>query len=264
MPFTHCEDARIHWTEDGAAEAPALVLVGSLGSNLRVWDPVVADLARSFRVIRIDKRGHGRSDVPPGDYTLARLGLDVLAVADDAGAKRFHYAGVSIGGMIGMWLAQHHPERLIRLVLSNTTATVDPAGYRDRITTVRAQGMAAVADAVIARWFTADYTLRHAAHHALVRDALHAIDPVGYTGCCAAIRDMRIAEGLGDIRVPCLVIGGSLDAATPAAHGRAIAQAIQGACYLELPTPHLSHPEVPERFIAALTGFLLHAEPPTG
>lgn len=264
MPFTHCDGTRIHWVEDGAPDASALVLVGSLGSDLRVWDPVMAGLARSFRVIRIDKRGHGRSDVPPGDYTLARLGLDVLAVADAAGAARFHYAGVSIGGMIGMWLAQHHPQRLARLVLSNTTARVDPAGYRERIATVRAQGMAAVADTVIARWFTADYPGRHPEHYALVRDALHGIDPVGYTGCCAAIRDMRIAEGLSSIRVPCLVIAGSLDASTPAAQGQAIAQAIPGAAYLELPTPHLSHPEVPERFIEAVSDFLLRDAPAAG
>lgn len=260
MPFTHCEDARIHWTEDGAADAPALVLVGSLGSNLRVWDPVVAGLARSFRVIRIDKRGHGRSDAPAGDYTMARLGRDVLAVADDAGAARFHYAGVSIGGMIGMWLAQHHPERLRRVVLSNTTAQVTAGGYDERIAAVRAQGMTAVADTVISRWFTEDYPRRQPAHHAMVREALLSIDPAGYTGCCAAIRDMQIAAGLPGIRLPVLVIGGSLDASTPAEQSRRIAAAIPDARYLELPTPHLSHPEVPERFVDEVTRFLREDE----
>lgn len=257
MPFTNCGGVRIHWAEDGAPDAPALVLVGSLGSDLHVWDPVVDGLARAFRVIRVDKRGHGRSDAPPGDYTMARLGADVLAVADDAGAARFHYAGVSIGGMIGMWLAQNHPERLGRVVLSNTTAQVDPSGYGERIAAVRERGMAAVADTVIARWFTPGYAERQAAHHEAVRRALLSIDPIGYTGCCAAIRDMTIASGLPGIAAPTLVIAGSLDASTPAEQGRRIAEAIPGARYLELPTPHLSHPELPERFVDEVTRFLL-------
>ena len=257
MPFTHCDGVRIHWRADGPAEAPALILVGSLGSDLHVWDPVVDGLARSFRVIRIDKRGHGASESPPGDYSMQRLGLDVLAVADAVGAATFHYAGVSIGGMIGMWLAQNHPQRLSRLVLSNTTAHVDPSGYGERIASVRAHGMTSVADTVIARWFTPGYAGRHPAHHAAVRQALLSIDPTGYTGCCAAIRDMTIEARLAGIQVPTLVIAGSLDLSTPAEQGRRIAAAIPGARYLELPTPHLSHPELPERFVDEVTRFLL-------
>lgn len=257
MPYATHDHARLHWQVDGPDDAPPLILVGSLGSDLRVWDPVVPALARTFRVIRMDKRGHGASAATPGDYTMAQLGLDVLAVADAAGAARFHYAGVSIGGMIGMWLAEHRPERLRRLVLSNTTAQVAPNGYDERIAAVRSKGMAAVADTVIARWFLPDYPTRHPAHHAAVRHALHAIDPGGYTGCCAAIRDMTIEAGLADIHVPTLVIAGTLDESTPAAQGRAIARAIPGARLLELPTPHLSHPELPDRFADEVTRFLL-------
>lgn len=257
MPFTNCDGVRIHWQADGPTDAPVLVLVGSLGSDLHVWDPVVDGLARSFRVIRVDKRGHGASDAPPGDYTLERLGRDVLAVADDAGAERFHYAGVSIGGMIGMWLAENAPQRLHRMVLSNTTARVDAAVYDDRIAAVRRDGMAGLVDTLIGRWFTAGYAQRHPEHHAKVRQALLSIDPVGYAGCCAAIRDMTVADGLGGIRVPTLVIAGTLDQSTPPEEGRRIAAAIPGARCLELPTPHLSHPEQPERFVAEVTRFLL-------
>ena len=264
MPDATHDRVRLHWRADGPDEAPPLILVGSLGSDLRVWDPVVPALARSFRVIRMDKRGHGASSASPGDYTMAQLGGDVLAVADAAGAARFHYAGVSIGGMIGMWLAEHRPERLQRLVLSNTTAQVAPNGYDDRIATVRSKGMAAVADTVIARWFLPDYPARHPEHYAAVRQALLSIDPVGYTGCCAAIRDMALAAGLADIHVPTLVIAGTLDESTPAAQGRAIARAIPGARLLELPTPHLSHPEMPDRFADEVTRFLLDDTKPEG
>ncbi|MEN9316597.1 MAG: hypothetical protein RIS35_2990 [Pseudomonadota bacterium] len=257
MPFATHDGVRLHWRADGPDDAPVLMLVGSLGSELHVWDPVVPALARRFRVVRMDKRGHGASDVPPGDYSMAQLGGDVLAVADAAGAMRFHYAGVSIGGMIGMWLAEHRPERLDRLVLSNTTAQVAATGYDERIATVRARGMTAVADGVIARWFTPGYPTRHPEHHAAVRQAMLSIDPIGYTGCCAAIRDMTIKAGLADIRIPTLVIAGTLDESTPAAQGRAIAEAIAGARLLELPTPHLSHPELPERFADEVTRFLL-------
>ncbi len=256
MPFVHCDGTRIYWRVDGRPENPPLLLVNSLGSDHAMWSPVLDGLVRAFRVIRMDTRGHGASDAPPGDYTLERLGRDALAVADAAGAARVHFAGVSLGGMTGMWIAAHAPERIDRLVLANTSASVDPANYDTRIAAVRRDGMAAVTEAVLERFFTPSYRARDTAHHATVRETLLQTDPGGYAGCCAAIRDMALMPLLPSIRAATLVIAGSVDPATPPDHGRRIAQAIPGASFVELPTAHFSHSERPVRFVDLVVPFL--------
>ena len=257
MPFVRSSDGtRIYWRLDGRPDKPPLVMVSSLGSDHAMWNPVLAGLEREFHVLRLDKRGHGASEVPVGDYALAQLGRDVLACADAAGWQRFHYAGLSIGGMIGMWLAQHAPQRLDHLVLSNTAARVDPSTFDERIRLIRSQGMPAIVDTILGRFFTGGYLARRTVHAATVRSTLLGIDPDGYAGCCAAIRDMDIATGLPGIATPTLVIAGSFDPSTPAERGREIAQAIPGARYLELPTAHFGHSERPRRWLEAVVPFL--------
>ena len=257
MPFALSSDgARIYWRLDGRPDRPPLVMVSSLGSDHARWNPVLDGLLRECHVLRIDKRGHGGSDAPKGDYALAQLGRDVLACADAAGFARFDYCGLSIGGMIGMWLAQNAPRRLDRMVLSNTAARVDPSTFDERIRLIRSQGMPAIVDTILGRFFTAGYLARRTVHAATVRSTLLAIDPRGYAGCCAAIRDMAIADGLVRIAAPTLVIGGTHDPSTPAARGREIAEAIPGARYLELPTAHFGHSERPRRWLDAVVPFL--------
>lgn len=256
MPFANCDGTRIWWRVDGHPELPPLLMVGSLGSDHAVWNPVMPGLTRHFRVIRMDMRGHGASDVPPGDYTLERLGRDVLAVADAAGAARFRYVGLSIGGMVGMWLGANAGERLERLVLANTSAWSDPKAMDERIAAVRTQGMGAVAEAVIARWFTPAFTARRTEHQATTLNTLQSIDPVGYAGCCAAIRDMALEPQLGSIRVPTLVVSGSADASAPPEQGRRLAAAIPDARHVTLPAAHLSHSEQPERWLDCVVRFL--------
>ena len=257
MPFALSDGARIYWRLDGQAGRPPLVMVSSLGSDHTMWDPVMPGLTRHFQVLRLDKRGHGASDVPPGEYSIAQLGRDALACADAAGWARFHFAGLSIGGMTGMWLARHAGQRLDRLVLSNTSARVDPRTFDERIPLVLGQGMAAVTDAMLARFFTPAYAARRTAHHGSVRSTLLSIDPRGYAACCAAIRDMSIADGLAKIAVPTLVIAGTHDPSTPPERGREIAATIPGAAYLELPTAHFGHSERPLRWLDATVRFLL-------
>ncbi len=256
MPIVLSENTRIYWRLDGRPDRPPLVMVSSLGSDHAMWQPVMDGLTRHFQVLRIDKRGHGGSDAPKGDYALAQLGRDVLACADAAGFARFDYCGLSIGGMIGMWLAQNAGRRIGRLVLSNTTARVDPGTFDERIRTVRSQGMGAIVDAMLGRFFTAGYAARQTVHYHTVRSTLLRIDPDGYIGCCAAIRDMSIADGLAGIRQPTLVIAGAHDPSTPAARGREIAATIPGAAYLELPTAHFGHSERPRRWLDATVRFL--------
>jgi 3-oxoadipate enol-lactonase/4-carboxymuconolactone decarboxylase len=248
MPFASNGGVRIYWRSDGDPTLPALLLAGSLGTDHALWQPVMPALAARFRVLRLDLRGHGASDAPPGDYTMAQLAADALAVADAAGAQQFHWCGVSIGGMIGMHVALTAPGRVRTLVLSNTSAAIAPEVFEQRIAAVKAGGMAAVADAVLGRFFTPRLRERDPAYWHGVRDSLLALDPQGYIGCCAAIRDMQLAARLPDIRARTLVITGRHDVSTPPAMGEAIAAAVAGAECIELDAAHISHAERPAEF----------------
>ncbi|MFD0804403.1 alpha/beta fold hydrolase, partial [Streptomonospora algeriensis] len=134
----------VHYVAQGPPQAPLLVLSGSLGSTLAMWRPQAEALSEDFHVVCYDTRGHGRSPVPPGPYSLADLGGDVLRLLDRLGAERAHFAGLSLGGMTGMWLAAHAPERIDRLALMCTAPKLEPEGWRQRAATVREQGTGAV------------------------------------------------------------------------------------------------------------------------
>jgi 3-oxoadipate enol-lactonase/4-carboxymuconolactone decarboxylase len=239
MPFVQTDGARLYWRCDGPDSAPALLLSNSIGTDHALWEPVMPALMRAFRVIRYDARGHGASDAPPGDYSMERLGRDALAVADAADAKRFHFAGISLGGMTGMWLGANAPERVDRLALCNTSAYFGPEAWAARIAAVRANGMAAIADMVMARFFTPVYIKQADARFASVRRMFLAIDAGGYAGCGAAIRDMDLRPVLPRIAAPTLVVAGKFDQATPPEQGKAIAQAIPAARYTELACAHI-------------------------
>lgn len=257
MAFVDRAGVRIHWRSDGHASAPPLLLSNSLGTDLAFWDPVMPRLTEYFRVVRMDTRGHGASDVPAGPYNLTLLAEDTLAVADAAGLERFAFAGVSMGGGIGMHLAIHHPARLTRLMLCNTAASFPADVFDQRISAVEAGGMAAVADGVLQRFFTEAFRRRDNAVLATVRSTLLALDPVGYIGCCCAVRDTALEDGLASITTPTLVLVGDHDQSTPPEKGRAIAAAIPGARVAALPTAHLAHPEQPAAFIDLAVPFLL-------
>ncbi|HLY17337.1 MAG TPA: alpha/beta fold hydrolase [Bryobacteraceae bacterium] len=195
MPFAQSEGARIYYRLEGVADRPLLVMVHSLGADHGMWDPQAAALAGHFEVLRMDLRGHGASDAPAGDYSIALLGRDVLAAVAAAGRREFAYCGLSIGGMIGLWLAAHSGDRLTGLVLANTSPRMaDPTLFEARRRTVLEQGIGAVADAVIERFFSE--RMRSAKDPAVssVRNVLLATNPVGYASCCAAVRDMNQVE----------------------------------------------------------------------
>jgi 3-oxoadipate enol-lactonase/4-carboxymuconolactone decarboxylase len=257
MPFIQTDGARLYWRCDGPDDAPALLLANSIGTDHSLWDPVMPALQRAFRVVRYDARGHGASDAPALEYSMERLGRDALAVADAAGAQRFHFAGISLGGMVGMWLAANAPERVERLALCNTSPYFGPEAWAARIAAVRAGGMAAIVDMVMARFFTAGYVKQADARFASLRRLFLSLDPGGYIGCGAAIRDMDLRTALPRIKAPTLVIAGSLDEATPPAQGKAIAQAIPGARYAELRCAHIPTHEAGAALVGQLCNFLL-------
>lgn len=251
----------VHHEVAGPADADVVLLCGSLGSDLRMWDAQVpALLGAGYRVVRYDHRGHGASPVPDGPYSLADLGSDAIALLDRLGVARAHVVGLSLGGMVGMWLAQNAPERVDRLVLCCTSAELGPASmWNERIAAVDAGGSAAVASAVAERWLTAATRAARPERAAWLRDMIAATPGLGYAACCAAIRDMTLLDGLADITAPTLVIAGSADPATPPEHGQRIADAVPGARLVVVPdVAHLGNVEAPGRFSELI---LRHLQP---
>jgi 3-oxoadipate enol-lactonase len=226
-PMTTVE---LHHTFAGPQDAGVVVLSNSLGTTLAMWEPQAAALARGHRVLRYDLRGHGRSPVPEAPYSIADLGSDLLALLDRNGIARASLFGVSLGGMVSMWVAAHAPERVDRLILCSTSAVMGPPeSWTERAALVRREGTAAVADSVVARWFTPAFAAAQPDVVARIRGQLAATPAEGYAGCCEAIREMDQRPDLPAIAAPTLVIAAEGDPSTPPAHARAIAGLIPGA-----------------------------------
>jgi 3-oxoadipate enol-lactonase len=238
----------VHHVVTGPADAPPLVLSNSLGADLRMWDPQAEALSERFRLIRYDTRGHGGSPVPDGPYTIDHLGQDVVALLDELEIERAHFAGLSLGGMTGMWLAINAPERLDRLVLVCTSANLGPAEtWRERAETVRAQGTEAVADAGVGRWLTERFRQERPDRARWLRDMIAATPDSGYAACCAVIEHMDLTAGLAGISAPTLVVAGAQDPSTPPEHAERIAAEIPRARLEVLdPAAHLANVEQPE------------------
>jgi 3-oxoadipate enol-lactonase len=231
---------------DGADDAPPLVLSNSLGSTSEMWEPQVPALAERFRVIRYEHRGHGDAPVPPEPYDLEDLGADVLALMDRLGVDRADFCGLSLGGMVGMWLAINAPERIGRLVLLCTSPMLSREhDWALRGRTVREQGTGAVADAVVERWFTPGYAADNPQVVAGMRAMVADTPSVGYAGCCGAIERMDLEPELGSIGAPTLVIAGTNDPATPPAHAERIVAGIADSRMELVHAAHLANYERP-------------------
>jgi 3-oxoadipate enol-lactonase len=249
--------AELHVQVDGPEPKPWLVLSNSLGSALEMWEPQVAAFSREYRLLRYDTRGHGRSSVPARPYTLEQLGSDVLGLLDALGIERAHYCGLSMGGATGMWLATHAPQRVGRLVLCNTTPWLGPPETMNaRIATMLHDGMPAMVEAILDRWFTPEFRARDPLAVDRIRQGLLATPVDGYVGCCEAIRDMDQRASLAHIAAPTLVIAGTCDPAPTPAAARAWASAIPDASFLELPAAHLSNIGAAGPFNQAVLAFL--------
>ncbi|CAN7710603.1 putative aminoacrylate hydrolase RutD [compost metagenome] len=257
MPYLDHAGARLFYTVDGPDSAPAILFSNSLGTDHTMWEPQAAALAGRYRVVRYDTRGHGRSTAPGDAFTVAQLGQDVIAILDALGIGQAAFCGLSMGGLTGMWLGIHAPQRFSHIVLANTAAKIGNAdGWNTRIDTVLREGMAVMVAPSVERWFTPGFAAT--AERALdgLRDVLAGLDPRGYAASCAAVRDADFRESVASIQVPVLVIAGSQDPSTPAQEGRALADAIPGARFVELPAAHISSFEQPGRFTAALLDFV--------
>ncbi len=257
MPHAISHDARIYWRTDGNPDLPALVLGNSLGTDFTLWDTVLERLLRHFYVVRYDMRGHGGSDAPTGNYTLDLLTDDLQAVIEAAGLQHYAYCGISLGGMVGMNLGARQPAGLTHLVLSNTTPRFpDPTLWSARIQAVQEGGMAAIAEAGLARFFTPAFVETEAVAVQRTRNTLLGIDPQGYVGCCAAIRDMDLNQVLPDIQVPTLAVSGAFDVSTPADMVQTMANSIPEAEHITLHSAHIPCIEIPVAYVDALVNFL--------
>jgi 3-oxoadipate enol-lactonase len=222
--------AELHYEFRGKRGSPALAFSGSLGTDLTMWLPQTEVLKPHFCTVRYDLRGHGASEVPPGPYSMDDLGSDLVALLDRLGIERASLCGLSIGGMISMWVAAHAPERVRRLVLCCTSAQLGPReSWLERAAIVRADGVQAVADAVLERWFTPGFTRANPEVIERMRAQLIATPREGYAGCCEAIAAMDLTGEIGSITAPTLVISAAEDPSIPPEHGRRIASLIPGA-----------------------------------
>ena len=258
MAFLNRDGVRLHWRLDGKPDLPLLVLGNSLGTDLFMWDRQVEPLMQRFRLLRHDVRGHGASDVVPGDATLGQLGADLLALVDQTGAERFAYCGLSLGGLLGQWLGIHAPQRVSALVLSNAAPHLPPPeGWSQRMRLAREEGMGALLDMVMPRFFSQPYRDRDEPFYHSMRHSFAAMSGEGYAAACAAIRDADFRAGLARITPPTLVISGARGAATAHdAFGAQLVAGIPGARSLLLPAGHIANVEQPEAFSRALLEFL--------
>jgi 3-oxoadipate enol-lactonase len=253
MPFSGRDGSRIYWKLDGSDGAPALVLVSSIGIDMDLWDPLLEQLRAAHRLLRLDTRGHGASDAPDGDYTLAELADDVFLAMDAAEIGSAAVAGVSLGGMIAMEMALAQPARVEALALVCTSATMDRTAWSDRVHTVRTFGMAAIADLAMGRFLSPAFIAANRSTAATIRRQLVTMDPTGYAGCAAAIRDMDLLLRLEGLDVPALVVTGDLDTSTPfEGHGEHLLARIAGARHAVLRAAHLAPLEVPQQLASVL------------
>jgi 3-oxoadipate enol-lactonase/4-carboxymuconolactone decarboxylase len=259
LPFATIHNARMFYRLQGNVGRPVLIVSHSISTDHAMWEPQVEDLLPHFQILRYDTRGHGASDATPGEYSIEMLGQDVLALADRLEISHFAFCGLSLGGAIGQWIAAHAPERVTHLVLANTSPQFVPrTNWETRMAAVAKGGMSAVVDVAMQRFFSPDTLAKHEPHVASIRSVFLGTDPVGYLGCCAALRDMNHEDILKQIKTPTLVISGERDVATPwTGHGEKLAQEIPGAKALHLAAAHLSNIERPHSFTTGLLEFLL-------
>lgn len=245
-------------TVDGPANAPAVVFLHSLGSDSSMWRPQAEALADTYRIVRVDTRGHGGSDAPPGDYTVDDLGRDVLEAADAEALDTFHLVGLSLGGLTALWLAIHHGHRLRTLTAANTAARVaDEAFWQTRASAVRDQGLDGIRDAVVGRFFATGFADARPDWFAEAQQAFVASDPGGYVGCCAALEAADLRDDVARIDVPTLVVGGDEDVATPPADALWLQAHIDGSHLAVLPrAAHLSNLDQPDLFTQVLRSHL--------
>jgi 3-oxoadipate enol-lactonase len=258
LTFTTSDGIKLRYQTDGDKSKKPLLLSNSLGTRLEMWNAQMPAFLEHFYVVRYDKRGHGLSETKPGPTDFARLSTDALELLDHLAIKKAHWCGLSMGGMSGMWLATHVPERFYKFALTCTAPSFgDPNIYNGRMKFALENGMAKMRPLVIDRWFTKDFQAQNPAEINRVGEMIESTDLKGYLACCGALRDMNQSESIRAINAKVLVVSGTHDQATPASAGRYMASVIKGAEYVEVNGAHLSNIEAEKPYTAAVLKFLL-------
>jgi len=258
MPTIQSNGCPIHIEVEGSQDKPVLMLSNSLGTTLQMWDPQVAALTGHFRLVRYDRRGHGKSGAPAGPYSMEMLGRDVLAILDALGIEKVNWCGLSMGGMVGMWLGANAPERIERLVLSNTAAYMaDKETWNGRIRQVREKGLESIAAATMERWFTKDFRDAEPKKIQWMTEMFLATPPQGYTACGEAVRDMDHREIIRSITAPTMIIAGRHDPATTVEAAEFIRSRIPRANMTVIDAAHIANVEQPHDYADRVLGFLL-------
>ncbi|GHO71711.1 3-oxoadipate enol-lactonase [Ktedonobacter sp. SOSP1-52] len=257
--FTAGDGCRIAYRFDGPEDKPVLVLSNSIGTTLHMWDGQIEQLPKHFRILRYDTRGHGASDAPAGAYSVDRMGRDVIELLDALKISRVHFLGLSFGGAIGQWLGIHAPERIDRLILSNTSSYLGPAESWDSMiaSVLQTEDMSDIANMFLHNWFPAQMLEEENAVVSSFRAMLLAMRPQGFAGCFAAIRDLDMRRTVALINSPTLVIAGQYDTVTHPSHGELIAAIVPGSKLVMLPAVHLSNIQYPADFLSIVLAFLL-------
>jgi 3-oxoadipate enol-lactonase len=251
------DGCKISYRFDGKTDGPVLLLSNSLSSTLDMWEPQMAEFSTHFRVLRYDNRGHGASDVPPGPYPIDRFAQDAKELVEKLGVAPVAFCGLSLGGMVGMWLAANAPKLLTRAVFANTSAWFGmPDVWNQRIASVEAGGMTVAAEATIQRWLTQDFRDAHPEIAQKTFDMIANNPTAGYIASAPGVRDVDLRADLPRISTPSLVIAGALDPSTPPAMSEAIVEAIPDARLAILDSAHLSNVEKTEEFTRLVLSFL--------
>jgi 3-oxoadipate enol-lactonase len=257
MPTIQSNGCPIHVEVEGPEKAPVLMLSNSLGTTLHMWDAQVAPFTQHFRLVRYDRRGHGKSGVPAGPYSMEMLGRDVLAVLDALKIEKTNWCGLSMGGMVGMWMGANAPQRVDRLILSNTSAYFENKQiWNERIAVVKEKGLNAIVGGTLERWFTKDFR-EHEPHKVkTIADMFLATRPEGYIGCGEAVRDMDHREIIKSIKAPTMVIAGKQDAGTTVEMAEYVRKSIPGASMTLFDAAHIANVECQPDYTDAVIGFL--------
>lgn len=256
--ITTGDGVRIAYRFDGDENNPVLLLSNSIGTDLHMWDGQVPVLTEHFRLLRYDARGHGASDVPSGPYSMDRLGRDVVELLDALGLQRVHVLGLSLGGMVAQWLGIHAPERVERLVLSNTAAYLGPPNQWDQpiAELLEAPDMQVTAERFLNNWFPARMLRGDNEVVEGFRRTLLATRREGVAGSWAAVRDYDLRRTATLIQNPTLVVAGEHDTVTSADHGKELAATVPGARFTVLPTVHMANVEEQAKFLETVVAFL--------
>jgi 3-oxoadipate enol-lactonase len=250
----------LHTRIDGPEGAPWMILSNSLGADLTMWDEQIPFLTEKFRVLRYDTRGHGKSSVPEGPYSLDQLTGDVLSMMDNLGIGTAHFMGLSMGGMTGLGLGLRAPERFVQIICADGRADA-PEGFRTmwdtRIAAVEAGGLEAILDGTMGSWFTPDWAEANPARAQEVSTMILANDPAGYIGCCRALQGLDYLRSLGDMTVPVLYVGGDQDKGAAPEVMQAMADATPGGVYVQVAdAAHVANVNRPDAFNAAIAEVL--------